>query len=123
MSLLPVRQLHTIRRIGLIKVLPGLIVFRIWTVDRETAKFRLQAARRSTLQKVMRIIVESGLLYTIAALFVCCTYIAKTNMFYVASSIVRQLRLPDSRSQSCQGGSYHWYRFQPHNCPCSRTIL
>ncbi|KAJ7586866.1 hypothetical protein C8J56DRAFT_943091 [Mycena floridula] len=63
-----------------------MIVFRIWSIDRENAKFR-NSTRQTTLQGVIRIIVESGLLYTAAAIacFVC--YFLGTNVFYVGTSV------------------------------------
>ncbi|KAJ7586843.1 hypothetical protein C8J56DRAFT_943024 [Mycena floridula] len=64
----------------------SMIVFRIWSIDRENAKFR-NSTRQTILQGVIRIIVESGLLYTAAAIacFVC--YFLGTNVFYVGTSV------------------------------------
>ncbi|KAJ7578285.1 hypothetical protein C8J56DRAFT_797941 [Mycena floridula] len=68
----------------------SMIVFRIWSVDRANAKFH-KSTRRTTLQGIIRIVVESGLLYTAAAIgcFVC--YFLGTDVFYIATSIVRNI--------------------------------
>lgn len=60
----------------------GLILYRIWLVDRETAQFR-PARRRSRLQSVMRTFIESGLLYTTYTVLVYCVYVWSTIMFRI----------------------------------------
>lgn len=68
---------------------PGFIVFRIWSIDRRNWRHFPRGARPTSLNNVMRIIIESGLLYTTSAIISFCTYIANSNAFYIATSLAR----------------------------------
>ena len=79
--------LQMILKITKISVL-GLIVWRIYQVDRETSKFvTLPRQKRSTLANAIRIIVESGLLYTIFVLLSLVTEVVGSN----AADVVEQM--------------------------------
>ncbi|KAJ7749586.1 hypothetical protein DFH07DRAFT_828975 [Mycena maculata] len=73
----------------------GLLVFRIWKVDRQNARFAYQTAssqyRPSRLRKVMRIIIESGLMYTVVAFITFVTYIVNSNSSYGTSDVEVQI--------------------------------
>ncbi|KAJ7036754.1 hypothetical protein C8F04DRAFT_1394021 [Mycena alexandri] len=76
----------------------GMLVFRIWKVDRESARFAYRTAsssgittRPSRLKQAMRIIVESGLLYTTVALITFITYITNSNSAYATSDVEVQI--------------------------------
>ncbi|EMD32211.1 hypothetical protein CERSUDRAFT_118842 [Gelatoporia subvermispora B] len=62
-------------------VTTSLIVFRIWNVSRGV---RTHMAAQQKLTYVIRIVVESGLLYTLSAIFVLITSILKSNVDYIA---------------------------------------
>ncbi|KAJ7903797.1 hypothetical protein B0H14DRAFT_3421976 [Mycena olivaceomarginata] len=59
----------------------GLLVFRIWRVDRNTARLR----------NTMRIIIESGLMYTTIALLTFITQITNSNSTYGVSDVEVQV--------------------------------
>ncbi|KAJ7586072.1 hypothetical protein C8J56DRAFT_946099 [Mycena floridula] len=67
----------------------SLIVWRIWRVDRENAKFRAPSSHSSPtkLQKVMRIVIESGLMYTTFAIISFVTYVTNSNSFDVTTDM------------------------------------
>ncbi|KAJ7749572.1 hypothetical protein DFH07DRAFT_555271 [Mycena maculata] len=73
----------------------GLLVFKIWRVDRENARFTFQTTsaqyQPSTLRKVMRIIIESGLMYTVVAFLVFITYIFNSYSVYPTSDVEVQI--------------------------------
>ncbi|KAF8825788.1 hypothetical protein HHX47_DHR6000765 [Lentinula edodes] len=81
--------------------LPGVIVYRIWRVDQTNALFGIQTQgsslqgtrglfgrqkhQRTKLQNVIRIIVESGLMYTTIAFITFITFVVGSNSFYPTS--------------------------------------
>lgn len=79
---------------------PGLIVYRIWRVDQENSAYAVQSvssrsraffgrsSRRTRLQNVTRIIIESGFLYTTIALITFITFLTGSNSFYATSDAV-----------------------------------
>ncbi|KAJ6586261.1 hypothetical protein DFH09DRAFT_1431952 [Mycena vulgaris] len=73
----------------------ALLVFRIYRVDRQNSRFAFQTAsnqyRPSRLRKVMRIIVESGLMYTVVAFITFITYIVNSNSSYGVSDVEVQV--------------------------------
>ncbi|KAJ7709453.1 hypothetical protein B0H17DRAFT_915723 [Mycena rosella] len=73
----------------------SLLVFKIWKVDRRSAHFMHQSAsaqyQPSRLRKVMRIIIESGLMYTVAAFITVMAYITNSNSTYPTSDVVIQM--------------------------------
>lgn len=83
----------------------GLIVWKIWSVDREGSRYQVSSPdsrrglfRRSRLSNVIRIVVESGLLYTTLVLVTFGTEVAGSNALYGVSDVVRVppgLTIPD----------------------------
>ncbi|KAJ7719956.1 hypothetical protein B0H16DRAFT_1218975, partial [Mycena metata] len=75
----------------------GLLVFRIWRVDQQNARFAYHTnsssanKRQSKLRQVMRVIIESGLMYTTIALITFITYIANSNSTYGVSDVEVQM--------------------------------
>ncbi|KAF8997255.1 hypothetical protein BDQ17DRAFT_1363377 [Cyathus striatus] len=71
-----------------------LIVRRIRHVDCENSRLSSSnnsTAKTSDLRKVMRRIIESGLLYTISAIVTFITYACGSNSLYVASKVLKQI--------------------------------
>ncbi|KAH7882652.1 hypothetical protein F5I97DRAFT_1816635 [Phlebopus sp. FC_14] len=69
----------------------SLIVYRIWSVDRQAAHMRVQAYGVSRLRSIMRILIESAALYTISVIIFVSTYIANSNANYGTSDNVVQI--------------------------------
>ncbi|KAF8982123.1 hypothetical protein BDQ17DRAFT_1316598 [Cyathus striatus] len=70
----------------------SLIVGRIWFVDHQNSKYLSAGYQRtSELKKVMRRIIESGLLYTLAVIITFITYACRSNALYVASKVEKQI--------------------------------
>ncbi|KAK0205475.1 hypothetical protein DFS33DRAFT_1383381 [Desarmillaria ectypa] len=73
-----------------------LIVVRIYGVDRSNAEFSIasrsttRSRRYSRLQQIMRIVIESGALYTSVAITTCATYVSGSPSVYVTSAIEMQ---------------------------------
>jgi hypothetical protein len=72
----------------------GLIVWRIWSIDRANTKFlpsfdRTRLPQRSLFSRVIRIVVESALLYTTLVLITFGTQVAGSNALYDTSDVVR----------------------------------
>ncbi|KAH7882665.1 hypothetical protein F5I97DRAFT_1931275 [Phlebopus sp. FC_14] len=67
----------------------SLIVYRIWSVDRQTVHMRIHRASR--LKSVVRIIIESAALYTVSVIVFFCTYVANSNANYGATYNVVQM--------------------------------
>lgn len=65
----------------------SLIVWRIRQADREMARFQDNLPNRVTFQKINRVIIESGLLNLVTMVFEFVTYMAKSNVFYIATSV------------------------------------
>jgi hypothetical protein len=60
----------------------GLIIGRIWRVSRNTASVRITESR---VQQIGRIILESGLIYTISSLIVVIVVVTRSTALYIAS--------------------------------------
>ncbi|PPQ64865.1 hypothetical protein CVT26_002583 [Gymnopilus dilepis] len=75
----------------------GLLAWRILTVDKSNKRYSVSSNRagikgNSTLQTVVRIIVESGLLYTVVAIINFISWITRNNlMLYVIGGIEVQI--------------------------------
>ncbi|KAJ3753680.1 hypothetical protein EV360DRAFT_87554 [Lentinula raphanica] len=81
----------------------GLIVYRIWRVDKESSVYAIQSdssrsraffsrsSHRTRLQIVTRVIIESGFLYTAIALITFITFLTGSNSFYAASDAELQI--------------------------------
>ncbi|KAJ7839827.1 hypothetical protein B0H14DRAFT_2786241 [Mycena olivaceomarginata] len=77
----------------------GLIVARIWLVERQNRRFRVPgidtvatsregpSPPKSTLSRAMRNIIESGMIYTVVSIFTLATYTLKSNLHYPASGM------------------------------------
>ena len=70
----------------------GLIVWRIWRVSRVTSGVIHNRRGHSSLGNVIRIVIESGLLYTSLVLITFGTELAGSNAIYGVSDVVRQPR-------------------------------
>jgi len=66
----------------------SLIVLRLWSVSRE---IRPQITGRPYLGLVMRIIIESGLLYTLTAIITLGTGVLKNGADYIAAAALVQI--------------------------------
>ncbi|PFH45331.1 hypothetical protein AMATHDRAFT_160736 [Amanita thiersii Skay4041] len=71
----------------------SLLVWRIWTVERESAKYRVYSNiyAKSMLGGVIRSIIESGLLYTFTALITFVTFLVGSNAVYVVTDAEIQI--------------------------------
>lgn len=87
------------------------IVYRIWRVNRQSTAFEtLPSSSSSTqpsrafnsngtrLSRIMRIIIESGLMYTISVVVSVIPYLAGNNSYYGISDCVSDMSLYVSRS-------------------------
>jgi len=82
---------HSAIAIPLNVITTSLLLFPIWMVHRETTKqFSIQR-KRTILTSTMRIVAESGILYTASALISFCTYVIDSNAFYIAVALQIQL--------------------------------
>ncbi|EGO28970.1 hypothetical protein SERLADRAFT_353852, partial [Serpula lacrymans var. lacrymans S7.9] len=79
--------------LGMNIITTSLIVYRIWSVDRQTARMTVSTSSRrgSRLKHVVRILVESAALYTVSVLVFVCTYAASNNANYGTSDNVVQI--------------------------------
>ncbi|KAH7882637.1 hypothetical protein F5I97DRAFT_1931248 [Phlebopus sp. FC_14] len=68
-----------------------LIVYRIWSVDRQTAHTRVDIYGAPRLRFIARILIESATLYTLSVFVSFGTYIANSSANYGASYNVVQL--------------------------------
>ncbi|EMD32786.1 hypothetical protein CERSUDRAFT_99163 [Gelatoporia subvermispora B] len=66
----------------------GLIVFRLWKITRVT---RAQVVGRHRLLVVMRIIIDSGLLYTLTAIVFLGTTVSQNSSDYVFGGVIVQV--------------------------------
>lgn len=64
----------------------ALIVYRIWIIDRVT--FNGKSKLRSPLRRVIRIIIESGMVYTITVLLGTASLLAGSNGVYITGRVV-----------------------------------
>ncbi|KAJ7183459.1 hypothetical protein C8R46DRAFT_984653 [Mycena filopes] len=110
----------------------GMLVYRIWQVDRKSAQFAYRTTSSSTggatrtrpsrLKQAMRIIIESGLLYTTIALITFITYITNSNSAYATSDVEVQvvgiafnliiiragIRAAEEEEEAMKAGSNHY---------------
>jgi len=70
----------------------GLIVWRIWSIDKKTSILRTVSSsgsgNRSRLANVVRIVLESGTLYTILVLITFGCDVANSNALYGVSNVM-----------------------------------
>ncbi|TCD61071.1 hypothetical protein EIP91_009075 [Steccherinum ochraceum] len=74
----------------------GLIVYRIWSVEHRSKDFIIcsrdsSGRKESALKRAMRIIIESGVLYTVSVFLFFVTFLAKNNAQYATSHAVVQI--------------------------------
>ncbi|KAJ7983269.1 hypothetical protein DFH06DRAFT_1081455 [Mycena polygramma] len=74
----------------------GLLVYRIYTIDKENSRFAYHSNSSgnkapSRLRRVMRIILESGLMYTVTAIVTFITFISGSNSAYATSDVQVQI--------------------------------
>ncbi|KAF8185731.1 hypothetical protein BJ912DRAFT_1060553 [Pholiota molesta] len=73
----------------------GLLVYRIWRVDSSGRKYLMSngtgKSAQGRLRNIMRIIIESGLMYSVIALLTFATIIVGSNAVYVTSDMEVQI--------------------------------
>jgi hypothetical protein len=77
-------------------VLLALIIRRIWRINRQNAAYIVEPSRhrpsiylpRTQLENVMRIVIESGLLYSLTVIITFACVLAGSNAVYPASDVV-----------------------------------
>ncbi|KAK0194543.1 hypothetical protein F5146DRAFT_902814, partial [Armillaria mellea] len=71
----------------------GLIVARIYSVDRMAYMYSVtrlsgpRSGRLNGLQRAMRIVIESGAIYTSVAIITCATYVSGSIAVYITSAL------------------------------------
>ncbi|TFK39236.1 hypothetical protein BDQ12DRAFT_744628 [Crucibulum laeve] len=70
-------------------VTTGLLVWRLWTVDQEIAQYQTNHSfqHESLLRHVMKIILESGIIYTISAFATFIAVITKSTSYYPMTAL------------------------------------
>jgi len=68
-------------------LLPVLLVFRIWHVDR-MAKRLSASHRRSQLRPILHILVDAGLIYSVTLLVALICFVCQSNGQYVMLDLV-----------------------------------
>jgi hypothetical protein len=73
--------------------LQGLIVLRIWKVEKQQERFRAPRDNSpdrppTALGRAMRNIVESGMIYTVASILMFAAFTAQSTLNYPASALV-----------------------------------
>ncbi|KAF8208510.1 hypothetical protein K438DRAFT_1712167 [Mycena galopus ATCC 62051] len=72
----------------------GLLICHIWRVDRKTAFFAYRSDSQNgqtRLGQAIRVIIESGLMYTAIAILTCITQVANSNSTYGISDVEVQV--------------------------------
>ncbi|KAJ3752307.1 hypothetical protein EV360DRAFT_88871 [Lentinula raphanica] len=85
----------------------GIIVYRIWRVDKANMLYGIQGQdstlqgnhcffarknhRRTRLQNIIRIVIESGMMYTTIAFMTFITFVVGSNSFYTTSDAELQI--------------------------------
>jgi hypothetical protein len=113
----------------------GLIVYRLWRVDKNNSLYAVpesvpssqgffngRYSKRTRLQRVIRIIVESGLLSATASLITFVTYLSNSNAFYPTSDAELQIlsiafNLIIIRIHSHPNEDYSMHSGRSHNLP------
>jgi len=70
-------------------VTTSLIAFRILTIDRQVAQFR--SSNRSKLRPTIRIIIESGAVYTISLIIFLVVFLCSNNAQYALSDAIMMI--------------------------------
>ncbi|KAJ3970145.1 hypothetical protein EV361DRAFT_802561 [Lentinula raphanica] len=76
----------------------GVIVYKIWSIDRSNTlngnhhpSGHTKRNKRTELQNVIRIIIESGMMYTAIALITFITFLVGSSSFYPTSDVELQI--------------------------------
>jgi hypothetical protein len=77
---------------SLTRFLPGILIWRIWRIEREIDKYLNDGSDATTkqpryLQKVMRIIAESGAAYTLTVIATFIVDLSGSNALYPTSDM------------------------------------
>lgn len=77
---------------------PGILIWRIWRIEREIDKYIVHCDDVTTrqpryLQKVMRIIAESGAAYTLIVITTFLVDISGSNALYPTSDMASHLKV------------------------------
>ncbi|KAJ7456041.1 hypothetical protein B0H11DRAFT_2322293 [Mycena galericulata] len=82
------------RRLATDYLLKGLLIWRIWRVEREIEEFRTSASgtrnNHSPLRKVIRVIAESGFAYTLMVFLTFLVDLCSTNLVYCFADATHQ---------------------------------
>lgn len=66
-----------------------MIIHRIWIIDRTTFPEDKRGSRyRSPLRRAIRIIIESGMLYTVTVLIGYVLFLVGSTVYYISSHLV-----------------------------------
>jgi len=88
-------------------VLPALIAVRIWSMDRQVAQIKV---RGSNLRPAGKIIIESGVIYTISLLILLVLYVFSNNALYVVAGSVSAIHLQTLLAHSPTHFAHRLYR-------------
>lgn len=69
----------------------SLIIYRICAPQKQTSPYRVNVEVRYPLSRAMRIIIESGLLYTLSMVILMILFLAKSNAQLAVKDAVRFL--------------------------------
>lgn len=90
----------------ILRPLQGGIAWRIWRVDEETREsFResgtlhILEPSEPVLRKTLKVVIESGLIYSLASVSVFVSHVLQSNVKYIATAVVRSL----SHGFECEG--------------------
>lgn len=81
-------------------IISGMIVWKIWRVNKDSSpnvphiSTAQRGLPRSRLEKVIRIIIESGMLYTLFVIMTFICELAGSNAIYGVSDVVRWTAQP-----------------------------
>lgn len=100
---------------------PGGIAWRIWRVDKETkASLResgtldlLDPSEESCLRKTLKVVVDSGLIYSAASVSVFISHILRSNVAYITSAMVSSLHGPEKQADRFSDNRLDWSHVQP----------
>lgn len=64
----------------------GLLAYRIWQVKNQSARF---ASTNNPLSPILRVVIESGAIYSMTITTALITFVSKSNGVYVVLDMVR----------------------------------
>ena len=65
---------------------PGLLAYRIWKVKQQSARF---VSTNNPLSQILRVVIESGAIYSVTITTALVAFISKSNGVYVVLDMVR----------------------------------